>query len=560
MKKNSALNWIVKNSRREFPGMALLAVCDALYSVCSVSMAVFSKMIIDSAVGKDRDGLIHNALFFLGVTVALIALKLLSKAIEVRVSGKLEMKYKTQLFSEILKKDYLKISEYHSGELMTRLTSDVSVISSAVTTIVPNIVSIITRLICAFAVMFYLDKLFAVLILAAGLVLFVFTRIFRGSMKKLHKEVQQTDGKVRSFMQEAIESLLVIKIFGVNGKMKEKSEALQTDNYNAKIRRNRWSIFANLGFSVAFSFGYLFALVWSAAKLYAGSFTFGTLTAIIQLINQVQMPFTSLSGIVPQYYSAIASAERIIEIESLSSSKAVNDSSVNTKELYDKLETISFRNVSFSYDRDVVIDNASFDIAKNDFIMISGISGIGKSTLFKLLLGVIPVDSGEIHIVSGGREYGIDKYIRPMFAYVPQGNMLFSGTIRENLKFVNGNATDEEIMKAAAVCCADSFISELPDGLDTVLLENGQGLSEGQIQRLAIARAVLTGAPVLLLDEATSALDEATEKQLLSNIRDLKEKTCIIISHKAAAYEICNKELKISDKKIVVGNLSKIKN
>ena len=163
---------------------------------------------------------------------------------------------------------------------------------------------------------------------------------------------------------------------------------------------------------------------------------------------------------------------------------------------------------------------------------------------------MLPVDSGEISIKSGGKSYSVDKYTRPLFAYVPQGNMLFSGTIRENLKFINDAATDEEVMRAAQISCADEFINELPDGLDTVLLENGHGLSEGQIQRLAIARAVLTDAPILLLDEATSALDEATEKKLLSNIKELKEKTCIIISHKSAAYEICNKELYISDKSI----------
>ena len=169
--------------------------------------------------------------------------------------------------------------------------------------------------------------------------------------------------------------------------------------------------------------------------------------------------------------------------------------------------------------------------------------------------GVLPVDEGKISIESGGKSYAVDKYTRPLFAYVPQGNMLFSGTIRENLKFVNSEASDAEIMEAARISCADEFISELPEGLDTVLLENGHGLSEGQVQRLAIARAVLTDAPILLLDEATSALDEATEKKLLFNIKQLKEKTCIIISHKSAAYDICNKELRIKDKTIESVNL-----
>lgn len=557
MKDSKTLNWIMENSKKELPGMVLLALCDALYSVCSVSMAVFAKLIIDSAVKSDRQALVRNSVIFLFVTVALIALRLTSKAVEVRVSGRLEMKYKTDLFSSILKKDFMTVSRLHSGELMTRLTSDVTVVSTAVTTIVPNVVSIITRLICAFAVLFFLDKWFALLFLVAGIALFIFTRIFRGSIKKLHTAVQQTDGKVRAFMQEAIESLLVIKIFGVSKKMREGSEKLQKDNFDAKIRKNRWSIFANLGFSAAFSFGYLFGLVWSAVKLYLGSITFGTLTAIMQLISQVQVPFTSLSGIVPQYYSMLASADRIIEIEEFPASKAVNSPEIDTVKLYEKLDCIRFDNVSFSYDRDTVIENGSFEIKKNDFVIISGISGIGKSTLFKLMVGVLPADEGKISLVSDGKRYAVDKYTRPLFAYVPQGNMLFSGTIRDNIKFVNDKATDEEIMEAAKISCAYNFISELPDGLDTVLLENGHGLSEGQVQRLAIARAVITGAPILLLDEATSALDEATEKQLLSNIRGLSNRTCILISHKNAAYEICNRELKIEEKKISLRNLDK---
>lgn len=555
MKNENALNWIVRCSRGQLSGMVLLVLGNAVFSVCGVSLAVFAKMIIDAAQQGDKDSLIRYSVILLAVILLQTGLRILCKTLEVKISSRLEIKYKTDLFSQIIKKDYLKISEFHSGELMTRLTSDVNVVSTAVTTLVPNVVSMLTRLVCAFVVLFMLDKIFALLFLVAGLALFVFTRLFRGSMKKLHRRVQETDGKVRSFMQETIESLLVIKIFGVGKKMREKSEEYQEENYDAKMHKNRWSVFANTGFSMVFSFGYLFGLVWSGLKLCTGSISFGTLTAIMQLVSQVQIPFSNLSGIVPQYYSMLASAERIIEIENMPSSKALNDKNINTAEIYENLEKIGFDDVTFSYDRDTVLENVSFDINKNDFFVISGISGIGKSTLFKLLVGVLPPQSGKVSISSGGKEYAVDKYTRPLFAYVPQGNMLFSGTIRENIKFIKSDATDKEIMEAAKISCADEFINELPQGLDTVLLENGHGLSEGQVQRLAVARAVLTGAPVLLLDEATSALDERTETQLLTNIRGLNNKTCIIISHKNAAYKICNKELIIENRKIIINNL-----
>lgn len=552
MKNKTAQNWINAHSKKETPKLVLLIIGNALFAVCGVLTAVFAKYIIDSAQAGDKTALFKNGVILAALILFQTALKVLCKSLEVRVQGKIEISIKTELFSKILKKDYEKITGIHSGELMTRLTSDVSVISDGVITILPSVVAMGTRLVCAFIALFALDKVFSLILLTGGIILFVFTRFFRGKMKFLHKAVQETDGKSRSFMQEAIESLLVIKLFNVGGKMKEQSEELQDENYIAKIKRNRWSIFANIGFSMAFSFGYLFAMLWSAARLSRGAITFGTLTAIIQLVNQVQAPVTSLSGYLPKYYSMLASADRVIEIEEMPESEAKNPPTLDIKKLYDELEGIEFSNVTFGYSNENVIENCSVEIEKGDFVVISGISGIGKSTLFKLMTGVLTPKNGEIIIRSGGRNYPVDKFSRQIFAYVPQGNMLMSGTIRDNIKFVRDNATDGEVMAAARVSCAYNFISELPDGLDTVLMENGKGLSEGQIQRLAVARAVLSGAPVMLLDEATSALDEATEERLLSNIRGLKDKTCVIISHKKASYKICNREIKIQDKNAAV--------
>lgn len=555
MKKATAQKWIVGNVKKEIPMLVLLVVGNALFAVLGVLTALFSKNIIDSAQNTDRNGLVHYGIILLAVFIAQMALRMLCKSLEVKIQGRIEMKIKTDLFSAILKKDYMKITQIHSGNLMTRLTSDVSVIAEGVTTILPSVVSMATRLICAFAVLITLDKLFALILASAAIVLFVFTRLFRGKMKSLHKLVQESDGKVRSFMQEAIESMLVIKIFDVEEKIRAQSKEVQNENYDAKIVRNRWSIFANIGFSMAFSFGYLFAIIWSGFRLLNGSISFGTLTAIIQLVNQVQTPVTGLSGILPKYYSMLASADRVIEIENMPESEALNSSSVDTKQVYNELESIEFKNVSFSYDRDTVIENSSFSIKKGDFVVISGISGIGKSTLFKLMVGVLPPKSGEVFISSGNKKLSVDKYMRPLFAYVPQGNMLMSGTIRDNIKFVNDFASDEEVLAAAKISCAFDFISALPQGLDTVLYENGRGLSEGQIQRLAVARAVLSCAPVMLLDEATSALDEATEMQMLKNIKSLNNKTCIIISHKQAAYDICDSEILVSDKKVTIKKL-----
>ncbi|MCD7872593.1 MAG: ATP-binding cassette domain-containing protein, partial [Clostridiales bacterium] len=242
---------------------------------------------------------------------------------------------------------------------------------------------------------------------------------------------------------------------------------------------------------------------------------------------------------------------RLIEICELPDERESNEKDIDVSETYKNLVSIDFKNITFKYDRDIILDNTSLSVSKGDFIAVMGISGIGKSTLLKLLLGVFNTDKGEISINLKNKNLPVDKHTRRLFAYVPQGNMLLSGTIRQNLTFINSDASESEILEAVKISCADKFINELPKGLDTVIGEHGIGLSEGQIQRLAIARSILSKSPVILLDEATSALDEKTEREFLVNLKNLKDVTCIIVSHKKAALEICNKRVKIENSKII---------
>lgn len=241
-----------------------------------------------------------------------------------------------------------------------------------------------------------------------------------------------------------------------------------------------------------------------------------------------------------------------MEIENLPEEESSNADDVDVPSAYRDLRALQFDHIDFRYDRDVILDHTSLTINKGDFVAITGISGIGKSTLLKLLLGVFPTQDGSIYLeMADGSHIPADKHTRRLFAYVPQGNMLLSGTILDNLKFINSDATDEEVQRAVEIACADTFINELPQGLMTVIGERGMGLSEGQVQRLAIARSLLSKSPVLLLDEATSALDEETEHRFLKNLKALQNVTCIIVSHKKAALRICNKHVRIEDCKIV---------
>ena len=278
--------------------------------------------------------------------------------------------------------------------------------------------------------------------------------------------------------------------------------------------------------------------------------TYGTLTAVLQLISQIQTPFVSITKMFPQYYAVLASAERIMEIENITNEESIYEK-IDVKQTYDKLESIRFNNIKFNYGRETVIEHGDAMLNKGDFVAIRGISGIGKSTLMKMLLGVFKPQQGTIDIcLENGKTIQASPDTRCMFSYVPQGNYLFSGTIRENILMINPNASDEEVSQALKLSEIEDFIEKLPDGLDTVIGEKGLGISEGQAQRLAIARALISNAPIILLDEATSALDKNTEEKVLDNIKKLNKKTCIIITHKAAALEVCNREFIIKDKQL----------
>ena len=549
--------WILKNAKPQLLSIVLLAVLNGLSAYAGVAMAQLARHIVDSAAyDKDVNMVIFYALLLVGLTAAQIIISVSLRVTSFNVNTKMEIGIKSRLFDTMIRKDYAKVTSFHTGELMNRITSDVLVITNAVVNIVPNVTFFLVKLIGILLILFSIDWRFAIVFVIGAVVVMTFMLIFKGKLKNLHKRAQESDGKTRSFMQESLASLLVIKVFNKYKRISGEADKLQWDNFKIKRKRNYISIGASMGFSIVFIAAYMYGLVWGSFMLLSGAITYGILTEILSLVSQIQSPVQGLTSILPQYYQALASAERIIEIEEFPEEHQLEENvKIDFDELYDKLDSLEFNNITFSYGRDTVLEDTSLSIKKGDFVVITGISGIGKSTLTKLLLDVFPVNEGEIYLkLKDGGKVMVDRNIRSMFAYVPQGNFLLSGTIRENISFVRPDASDDEIMEAAKIACAD-FIDELPDGLDTVLGEKGMGLSEGQVQRVAIARAILCNAPMIILDEATSALDEATEIRLLRNIESFKNKTCILISHKKAANEVCNREVRIEDKKIIVRDI-----
>lgn len=550
--QKNVYKWLNNRTAGQKGKIVLLILCNALFSALSVVFAFAIKGIIDGATNENREvgnrQLFISAIIIFAIIVLQFVFRFVINGLTEHIRGKLEISIKGNLFSQILVKKYEKINQVHSGELINRITADATIVADGITSIIPTVISASVRLICAIVALVYLDWIFAIAFIVAGVLVFLILTATRGLLKNLHKKTQETDGKTRSFMQECIENLLAIKVFSVEDKTDKKAEELQNENFKVKMKRKNISVLGHASYNFIFSAGYVFALIYGAFEIVKDVMTYGSLSAILQLVNNVQVPFASLSGIAPKYFSLMASAERIIEIEDYE--EEVKGKYFNVNSVYQNLSSIEIANIGFKYSRDVVFDKANLTINKGDFIAITGSSGIGKSTLIKLMLGVYEVEKGSLTI-KGKKDIEINSSTRKLFAYVPQGNSLFSGKLKENLCFVDRVVTDEEIEKALEISCLKDFSLELPNGLDTVIGENGLGLSEGQAQRVAIARAILSKAPILLFDEATSALDENTEEKLLSNLKNLSDVTLIIVTHRKSALSICNRKVKIQSKKIV---------
>lgn len=548
----ATLKWLWNTFHKERWQVVIITFTCAISASLTVVYADFSKRIINAATEEhSMERVIQCAIGFLILITVQLILNLVSASFADRCKARIEVTLRKHILDSVIKKDYQGVTKYHTGEIQNRMTNDVTTISEGFTSILPDLIYFVVKLVCAFIYLVVIDKFFTLVFVVGGFAVLIFSLMFKKIVKKLHKKVQESEGTVRSFIQEILTSLLVIKSFNVENKVEKEAEDLMELNYRTKMKRRMFSIMARAGVSASFNIGYVFALAYGAYRLVNG-IDYGTVVSMLQLVNQVQQPFASLSNMLPNYFGLLASAERIIELDKINDEFEHNNSDINAIDTYDNLKSINFENITFGYDRDVILDNTSLKIDKGDFVAIMGISGIGKSTLLKLLLGVFRIDSGSITLDVGDETIPVDCHTRKMFSYVPQGNFLLSGSIRDNLTFINSDVTDEEIKEAVRISCADQFVYDLPQQLDTVIGEHGIGLSEGQLQRLAIARSILSKSPIMLLDEATSALDEATELRFLKNLKEMQDKTCIIVSHKTAALEICNKHIKIIDSKIVL--------
>ena len=544
-----ALKWIYKYTGRQLWWVVFLAVITGVISLGFIWLALLGRDIIDIATGAKDGSVVLTISLIAAVVILQAALNVLYCNILIRAVGKIDIKIKQGIFASVLKKKWTSINQYHSGEILNRFTSDVDVVVEGVVDIVPNGIALVTRLIAGLAVLFAIDWRFTFAALVVGAFVMVASKIYSKHFKYLHKECQAANGVVRSFIQECVENLVVIKSFANHSISAAKLKDRQMKALRLMYKRQTVSNIANTGVYILFTGSFYAAIVWGAFNVAAGTITTGTLMAFADILNQIKAPMRNISGLVPQFYSMIASAERLMEIENLEE-ESNTEVTESVSQLYNDFEEISFENVTFSYKNENVLENAYNSIKKGEFVAVAGPSGIGKSTMMKLILGFVEPLEGNVYIKLKGEKKVIDGGYRKLFAYVPQGNMVLSGTIRENIGFCRPDASDDDIINAARTAMIWEFIEGLPQGMDTEIGERGLGLSEGQIQRIAVARAILSNAPILLLDEATSALDERTERGLIDNIKALENKTCIFVSHKHRTIEMCDRIISFTDKRL----------
>ena len=573
--KQGAIKWLWQVTGKKKYYVAVLILFQALLGASGVMYALLLRNIVDSAVNGDYAIFFRYCIWTVMLVLGQVLLQAVIRFFGEQSRSSLENQFKSRLLDNILHKDFEKVNAVHSGEWNNRMTNDCGVVANNFTEILPGIAGMVVKIISASIMLIVLQPQFAMILIPAGIILLFLTYAFRKILKRLHKQIQEKDGKLRIFLQERISSLMIIRSFvAENQTQKDASQKMQ-DHKSARMKKNNVSNLCNIGFQSGMQGMYLLGVCYCAYGILTKTISYGTLTAITQLISQIQSPFANITGYLPKFYEMTASAERLMEIEEFEND---NDMlSLNIKEInqfYDEnLLSFGLKNAEYTYFPVVekitdlskanmprVVQKTNIKINKGEYVAFTGHSGCGKSTVLKLLMNIYKLDCGESFLIDKtGKELQLTPRWRRLFSYVPQGNQLMSGTIREIVSFADKDAIndDNRIENALKIACADEFVSELENGIDTLLGERGNGLSEGQMQRIAIARAIFADSPILLLDEATSSLDEKTEKRLLKNLKCMTNKTVVIVTHRPAVLEICNKILEFTENGVVEQNGTK---
>ena len=525
-------------------GNQLQAILNAVIGLLSVGISLGQvwavKRAIDVASGT-VEGNIYRAVGLMAILILSdFALNIAGIWIRNILGIKAQNRMQQRMLDRILRSVWRGREYHHSADVLNRLEFDVNNVVNFLTETIPNTLSVLAMFIGAFFYLFSMDKGLALTVIAIFPAFIAMSKVYIGKMRSLTRQVRDSDSKVQSVLQETIQYRMLIKTLESDEEMVGRLESTQNELRQRVVRRTKFSVFSNVIVNFGFAFGYLVAFLWAALRMAAHTLSFGGMTAFLQLVNKIQGPARNLTKLVPAFVSVFTAAERLMELEE-------DPLEEQGTPIYIKGPCgIRLNHVGYTYadGEDRVIDDLSFDFKPGSCTAVLGETGAGKTTLVRMILALLQPQQGKVEIYHGAASQTLTPRHRCNFVYVPQGNTLMSGTIRENLRLGRLDASDEEMLEALHTSCAD-FVSELPEGLSTYCSEQGGGLSEGQAQRIAIARSLLRDRPVMLFDEATSALDPETERQLLRNILSEHDKTIIFITHRPAVIDYCDQTLKL---------------
>ena len=544
--------WIFSYSGRYKPAIVFYVLLGVFGTTFGLAASIASKYLIDIITGYRLEKLPLLIVIMVGSEVFSLLFESIVNRISAKLSININNDIQADIFDKIVDADWLSINKYSNGDILNRFNQDISTVSSNAINWLPTIIIALYKFVATFLVILHYNAVMALIALASAPILLLSSSFLIKKQRNYGKKVREMSSKLMTFEAETFYNFDTIKSFGISSLYSRKMREWQKKYKDISLDYNMFSIKTNVFLSVISMlvgfgmFGYCLFLLWG------GSITFGTMTLFLQQGSGLSASFNNLMSIVPNFLSSSVSAHRIRELVELPKEKHIEGSSALDELAADGFK-VSMRNVDFAYvEGEAVLHSSDFDAAPGEIVALIGASGEGKTTMIRLILGLVhPVDGSVTVTSSDGREVMMNADTRHLFAYVPQGNTILAGTIEENLRMAKEDASEAELIEALKLACAWEFVEKLPNGIRSNIGERGKGLSEGQAQRIAIARAILRDAPVLLLDEATSALDVATERRVLRNIITSKpNKTCIVTTHRPSVLNMCKRVYRVMDTRV----------
>lgn len=537
--------WLVQYAKPYMGRITVMMMFNLLYTVVGLVMVTLTKRIIDEAT--EGNPIITLIVCYLILTIGLQLVSVFGTLMNTMLTEKFSFGIRKQIYKKIIHSHWMDVKKYHTGDLMTRLTSDAGNVADGIIGTIPSIIQLIVELLLVFITLFSYSPLLACFALLVAPVAAVSSWWFGRKLKRLQVKVQESEAAYRSFLQESLANLLIVKAFANEEYSTQRLTQLREERFGWVYRRTKMGLISSTAMSMSFQVGYIVAFAYGAIQISRKAITYGTMSVFLTLVNRVQAPVMGLAQQIPRVVSILASAGRIMELQELPLEEKEEEPLAVVQ------AGVDVSGLTFGYTQDNVLENVSLHIAPGEFVAVIGESGIGKTTLIRIIMSFMSNIQGSVTFYNEkGETQKANAATRNFIAYVPQGNTLFSGTVRENIRMGNLNATEEEMNEALKLAAAYDFVQELPKGIDTVIGERGHGLSEGQAQRIAIARAFVKKAPFLILDEATSSLDEATEQEVIRGLQRLTPRpTCLVITHRKSILKYCDREIKIANKTII---------